>query len=121
MTGIPVIGAASMALDASNIIIGSEGGRVMRCSHPGPVKCNTSHLHRGPVRWENSAVDFVENLPASSQQKLIKHVETWASDARKQVVTAPDIFASKPRIQDVLPSPAGSVTEYEAHVYFLRL
>jgi hypothetical protein len=104
-----------MALAASCVIIGSEGGRILRCH---PRKKTPKKLVAGGdsnIHWDKSAIDFFDNLPPCITSKLLKHVKLWANSVSRQVVSAQDIFASKPKLQYVFPPPT-SVTEYEGHV-----
>lgn len=113
----PAIGGTAMALDLSGILIGSEGGLVLRCFPPTKtIKQHKTAMGDSILRWEKAAADIVDYLPSHVQIKLCKHVERWVNGARGQVVTAHDIFTSKPKVQHIFPSPAGTVTVFEAHV-----
>jgi len=111
----PIVGGTSMALAESCVMIGSEGGKILRCH---PRKKNIKKLFAGSdsnIHWDKSAIDFFDNLPPCITSKLIKHVELWANSVSRQVVSAKDIFVSKPLLRYVFPAPTG-VTEYEGHV-----
>ena len=111
----PIVGGTSMALAESCVMIGSEGGKILRCH---PRKKNIKKLFAGSdsnIHWDKSAIDFFDNLPPCITSKLIKHVELWANSVSRQVVSAKDIFVSKPPLRYVFPAPTG-VTEYEGHV-----
>ena len=107
----PIVGGTSMALAESCVMIGSEGGKILRCH---PRKKNIKKLFAGSdsnIHWDKSAIDFFDNLPPCITSKLIKHVELWANSVSRQVVSAKDIFVSKPPLRYVFPAPTG-VTEY---------
>ena len=91
----PIVGGTSMALAESCVMIGSEGGKILRCH---PRKKNIKKLFAGSdsnIHWDKSAIDFFDNLPPCITSKLIKHVELWANSVSRQVVSAKDIFAAR--------------------------
>ena len=113
----PAIVGTAMALDLTGILVGSEGGLVLRCfPHTKAIKQRKIAMRDSILRWEKAATDIVDDLPSHVQIKLCKHVEHWVNGARRQVVTAQDIFTSKPKVQHIFPPPAGTVTVFEAHV-----
>lgn len=114
---VPALGGTAMALDLTGILIGSEGGLVLKCfPHTKAIKQRTVAMGDSILRWEKAATHIVGDLPSHAQLKICKHVEHWVNGARRQVVTAQDIFTSKPKVQHIFPSPAGTKTVFEAHV-----
>ena len=114
--GVPIIGGTAMDFTQSAILVGSESGLVLRCSHNNTIK---PFIPARPIRWEHSAADIINRLPSHIQPKLCKHVGDWAEGARKQAINARDVFASKPKLHHIFPSSCGPTTEYEPHVWSL--
>jgi len=111
----PAVGGTAMAMDLTGILIGSEGGFVSRFSLKPKAKLHTAVAIDEQVRWEKAADDILRELPPDSRTKVRKHVEYWANSSRKEVVTAKDIFASRPKSNHIFPFLAKAVTEFEAH------
>ena len=114
----PAIGGTAMALSKVDIIIGSEGGGVLRYSWNKLMK-NVVMSSNITTHWDKGASTFLDKLPAYAQTKLRKYVETWANDKRKRVITIEDIFQSKPQVEHVFPSQIDRLTNYhQAHVTY---
>ena len=100
----PIVGGTSMALAESCVMIGSEGGKILRCH---PRKKNIKKLFAGSdsnIHWDKSAIDFFDNLPPCITSKLIKHVELWANSVSRQVVSAKDKHKVCERDRQVIAS-----------------
>lgn len=108
-----------MAVNELSVIVGSEGGRVLRCfahTKTNSTKQDSKILNQSSLRWGKKASEILRRLPSHVQLKLYSHVEYWAIGARKQSVNAHDIFASKPKPHEIFPPPIGVVTEFDPHV-----
>jgi hypothetical protein len=100
-----------------SILVGSEGGMVLRLFGHGLAKdlLSKKKPKNGTLRWEPAAMELAAYVPSQQQAKLVKHVEAYVTQDHRDVVHARDVFKSKPKPTYVFPPPAGVVTEFEKH------
>lgn len=113
-SGHQLTNVTALAVTQSSVLIGSIGGLVLegainarRSKDKAAIKCSS-------LRLEQDAIEILQNLPPQKQKTLVRHLEKWASSARKKFINAGDIFASKPPLYSIYP-PFQAVTKFEAH------
>ena len=104
----------ALAVTQSSVLIGSIGGLVLKCPITARRSRDKAALKCTSLRLEQDAIEILQYLPPQKQKTLIKHLEKWSSNARKKVINADDIFASKPPLYSIYP-PFQAVTKFEAH------
>ena len=99
------------------VFVGSEGGRVLRYFATNTHENTPAKV--GSKRWDRRALEILGHAPKEERAKLAKHVENYVKNEKQSqaaVVSAADVFASKPKPKYVFQNPNGPVAEFSRHV-----
>ena len=105
---VRALGGTSIAVNSVNkmstqLVVGSEGGAVFRCSvHPqsGPKTNFEATGHK----WSSSAKRVIESIQSNDKSEVVRHVVAYAKQRGIRDIALASLYASKPPISHMYPS-----------------
>lgn len=106
--------SSAVVASSSSFVVGTEGGRVLRCFLSQGDARAADALSSSKSTWTRSAIQTMSYLSSDAMTSVREHVETYAKRNRTQEIDEDTIFASRPPLGDMYPVAPGF--PFKAHV-----